>query len=427
MRQQGRFAVSCAGALTVAIALGACGGSGDVDDGTAKITLWHGYTGAQTDAINALGKQWNAEHPDQTVTLVFDGGNDDVLQKTTAGFVAGNYPDVAYEYGSSVGPLSRQPRLADLTERSQDPAVDWDDFFPAVKEASTVNGKVVAVPALVDNLALVYNKDLFARAGIAEPTQDWTWQDFRQAASALTDKEAGVYGWSYVNDGTEDTVWRYLAMLWQAGGELLTADNKKPAFNSAAGLAALNQLRDMAITDKSVYLDTGNQNYSNLFADGKIGMLWTGPWDLSSFDKVHYGVVRLPGYNGNHESISGPDLYMMFNRSDRKTDTAWAFTTWLTSPKVHLEYAIQTGDLPLRTSETKLPEYRSTYLKKYPGAKEFTDNLGNVHHARPNIPEYSQVSQAVGEMVQSVLLGQAQPQEALDAATETVQSVLAGS
>ena len=32
-----------------------------------------------------------------------------------------------------------------------------------------------------------------------------------------------TYGWAYVNDGSEDTVWRYLAMLWQAGGDLLNS------------------------------------------------------------------------------------------------------------------------------------------------------------------------------------------------------------
>ena len=73
-------------------------------------------------------------------------------------------------------------------------------------------------------------------------------------------------------------------MLWQAGGDLLTADNTKPAFDSPAGLAALQQLHDMAVTDKSVYLDTGNGNYLNLFNSGKIAMLWTGPWDLSSIN-----------------------------------------------------------------------------------------------------------------------------------------------
>jgi len=217
-----------AGALT------ACGGGNSSDSGSTSIVVTHGYTDAEATALKAAADTWNQQHPDQKVTLQFNGGNDSALQKTVAGFTAGNYPDVAYQYGSSASQLVRQPKLVDLTDRVTAPAVDWNDFFPAAREATTVDGKVVGVPALIDNLSLVYNKAMFARAGVAPPTNDWTWQDFRDAAAKLTDASTKTYGWAYVNDGSEDTVWRYLALLWQAGGDLLNADNTAPAFDSAA-------------------------------------------------------------------------------------------------------------------------------------------------------------------------------------------------
>lgn len=216
-------------------------------------------------------------------------------------------------------------------------------------------------------------------------------------------------------------------MLWQAGGELLTSDNKKPAFDSPAGLAALTQLHDMAVTDKSVYLDTGNGNYLNLFNSGKIAMLWTGPWDLSSINSdVQYGVTLLPGYHGDHETISGPDLYMLFDHSSERSDTAVKFVTWLTSAKIHIQFAIKTGDLPLRQSETKLPEYK-TFVQKYPSEQVFVQNLNNVKHVRPNISTYGQVSVAVGQMVQAVLLGKSSPADALKSGSQAVASALTGS
>ncbi len=211
-----------AGALT------ACGGgSSDSGSGTS-IVVTHGYTDAEATALQAAAATWNQQNPDQKVTLQFNGGNDSALQKTVAGFTAGNYPDVAYQYGSSAAQLVRQPKLVDLTDRVTAPSVDWNDFYPSAREAATVDGKVVGVPALIDNLSLVYNKAMFARAGIAPPTNDWTWQDFRDAAAKLTDASTKTYGWAYVNDGSEDTVWRYLALLWQAGGDLLNSDNTGP-------------------------------------------------------------------------------------------------------------------------------------------------------------------------------------------------------
>ena len=406
--------------------LAACGGGGSGSD-SSTITVWHGYTDVEAKALTKLVQQWNDDHPDQQVDLVFDGGNDGALQKTVAAFTAGNFPDVAYEFGSSAAQLARQPQLVDLSDKVQASDVDWEDFYPAAREAATVDGKVVGLPALVDNLSLVYNKKLFEQAGVPEPTNDWTWEDFRAAAKQLTDPGSKTFGWAYVNDGSEDTVWRYLAMLWQAGGDLLTSDDSAPAFDDDAGLAALTQLHDMAVTDGSVYLDTGNGNYLNLFNSGKIAMLWTGPWDVSSINPdVEFGVTYLPGYNGNHETISGPDLYLLFKHSDAKADTAFDFVNWLDSPEVHLQFAIDTGDLPVRESETKLPGYQD-FLDKYPSQKVFVDNMDNVEHVRPNIPQYGEVSAAVGEMVQSVLLGKADPATALKDGSAAVESVLAGS
>lgn len=374
-----------------------------------------------------MAAQWNHSHPSAKVTLQFNGGNDSALQKTVAGFTAGNYSDVAYQYGSSAAQLGRQPKLVDLTDKVKTAAFNWQDFYPSERQAATVKRKVVGVPALVDNLSLVYNKRMFAAAGVSPPTSTWTWQNFRTAAAKLTKASTHTYGWAYVNDGSEDTVWRFLAMLWQAGGDLLNQSNTKPVFDSQAGLAALTQLRDLAVTDRSVYLDNGNGNYLNLFNSGKIGMLWTGPWDLSSINSdVAYGVTYLPGYNGDHQTISGPDLYMLFDHSAGRSDTAFKFVSWLTSAKVHLQFSIATGDLPLRKSETALPAY-STFLKKYPQEKVFVDNLNNVKHVRPNLTSYAQVSTAVGQMVQSVLLGQAQPAAALKTGSATVASALAGS
>jgi multiple sugar transport system substrate-binding protein len=422
-----RFAATLAAVTLVTGLAAACSSGSGGGGGATTITVSHGYTDAEAKEITAQVAIWNKQNPKTKVKLVFNSGNDNALQKTVAGFQAGNYPDVAYQYGSSAAQLAKQPKLVDLTDKVKSAAVDWSDFYPSERQAATVNGKVVGVPALVDNLSLVYNKKLFQQAGVALPTNSWTWQDFRTAAKKLTDPATHTYGWAYVNDGSEDTVWRFLAMLWQAGGELLTPDNSKPAFDSAAGLAALTQLHDMAVTDKSVYLDTGNDNYGNLFNSGKIAMLWTGPWDLSTINAdVDYGVSYLPGYNGDHETISGPDLYMLFDHSSGQTATALKFVNWLTSAKVHIQFAVATGDLPLRQSETKLPAYQ-TFLKKYPAEQVFVSNLNNVKHVRPNIAGYAQVSEAVGQMVQSVLLGSAQPADALKSGSAAVASALAGS
>jgi len=416
--------------VVAALALAACtGGSGSkpnptLSGGVVQITLSHGYTDVEAKSVTAQVATWNASHPKIQVKLLFNGGNDGALQKTLAGLAAGSSPDIAYEYGSSMAALAGRSQVVDLSNKVKGPSFNWADFYSFERDAATSGGKVYGVPALVDNLALVYNKKLFDKAGLAYPTESWTWDDFRAAAKKLTDASRKQYGWAYVADGSEDTTWRWLAMLWQAGGDLVSADGTKAAFDSPAGLKATQLLHDMAVTDKSVYLDQGNGNYLNLFNSGKIGMLWTGPWDLSSINSdVSYGVQILPAAEGTHSSIAGPDNWMVFNNGAAREQAAWTFLTWLTSAQTHGEFTLATGDLPTRASETKLDSYTG-YLAKYPGDAVFVLNLSNVTKARPNTKSYPQVSQAIGSQIQGVLIGHTAPQPALTAAAQQADAAL---
>lgn len=421
------LAMGAIAALTLAACTGSSGSkpSSTQSGGVVQITLSHGYTDVEAKAVTAQVATWNASNPKIQVKLVFNGGNDGALQKTLAGLAAGSSPDIAYEYGSSMAALAGRSQVVDLSNKVKDSSFKWTDFYSFERDAATSSGKVYGVPALVDNLALVYNKKLFDNAGLAYPTDSWTWDDFRAAAKKLTDASRKQYGWAYVADGSEDTTWRWLAMLWQAGGDLVSADGKKAAFDSPAGLKATQLLHDMAVTDKSVYLDQGNGNYLNLFNSGKIGMLWTGPWDLSSINSdVNYGVQILPAAEGTHSSIAGPDNWMVFNNGAAREQAAWTFLTWLTSAQTHGEFTLATGDLPTRASETKLDSYTG-YLAKYPGDAVFVLNLGNVTKARPNTKSYPQVSQAIGSQMQGVLIGQTAPQSALTAAAQQADGALA--
>ena len=154
------------------IVLAACtGGSGDEGSpsqqpsGPVTLTFWHGYTDVEADALNGLLDEWNADHPDIQVKTLFVN-NDKALQKLTVALQGGEPPDITYQYGSSLAQVAAAPGLVDLTDWVQTPGVDWEDFIPGAREAATVEGKVLGIPALVDNLALVYNKDLFDQAGL---------------------------------------------------------------------------------------------------------------------------------------------------------------------------------------------------------------------------------------------------------------------
>jgi len=408
-------------ATVLLVASAGCGGSSS-SNGVVNVTVWHGYEDIEGKAMTSAAARFNATHPKIHVTVQNYGNADYALQKVLTAIRGGAYPDIAYLYGSWAANIARSPTAVDLSSRIKEPGVNWNDFWPAERQAVQVGDKVIGMPALVDNLALVYNKKLFDQAGIPYPTANWTWDDFRAAAQKLTDPSAKQFGWAYVADGSEDTVWRFDALLWQAGGDILNSDNTKAEFNSPAGVQAATLLQQMATVDHSVYLDNGNGNYANLFNSGKIAMLFTGPWDLSGFPDVEYGVQVLPA-DQNHQTISGPDQWVLFDNGSERRDAAWEFLKWFTSSEQAMAFSLATGDLPIRASQTDLPDYPK-YVAKYPGIDMFVKNQANAEKARPVLATYNEISQAMGQALQAVLLGKAEPKQALDQAAQQVDQIL---
>ena len=423
-----RLAACLAGAVIIALA--GCGtGSGGGSNGNSAsgpIQIWEGYTQTQGKAFAHLVAQYEKQTGQKVSTLYVN--SDNTLQKVLTAVRGGSPPDIAYLYGSWAPNVAQIPQVVNLTKVVQRPGVNWNDFWVGERAVATVNGKVIGIPALVDNLAVVYNKKLFAQAGLTPPGPDWTWSEFTADAKKLTNASAKQFGTAYVTPGTEDTVWHWEPLLWQAGGQILNADNTKAAFDSAAGVASLNTLRQMAVTDKSMYLDPSDSTYSNLFNSGKIGMLVTGPWDLSQFTNVDYGVQVMPSYpgtSGGHQTISGPDNWVLFNNGSSRVAAAEKFILWLTAPAQDKYWALATGDLPIRASEGHSASFVQQLNKAQPGMAAFTANLANVKQARPQLTSYPKISQILGNMVVSVLLGKSEPKAALSAAAQQVNQVLA--
>src|SRR6266487_6001421 len=353
-----RLRAPLAGLLTVltgTAVLAACGtdstSSGGGGGGTT-IQIWEGYTQVEAKAFAHLVSEYEATHPGQKVNTLYVN-SDNTLQKVLTAVRGGSPPDIAYLYGSWAPNVAQIPQVVNLTQVAQRPGVNWPDFWVGERDVATVNGKVIGIPALVDNLAVVYNKTLFAQAGLTPPSPDWTWAQFQADAKALTNSAQKQYGTAYVTPGSEDTVWHWEVLLWEAGGQILNPSNTKAAFDTPAGLASLNTLRTMAVTDHSMYLDPADSAYGNLFNSGKIGMLVTGPWDLSSFPNVHYGVQVMPQYpatGGGHQTIAGPDNWVVFNNGSAHVKTAEKFLLWLTAAAQAKAFSLATGDLPIRQS-----------------------------------------------------------------------------
>ena len=396
---------------------------GALPSGPVTLTFWHGYSDYEADWLNGAIDQWNKENPDIQIDPLYVN-NDNALQKLTVALQGGEPPDITYQYGSSLAEVAGAPGLVNLSDWVQRPDVNWDDFIPGARSAATFEGKVLGIPALVDNLAIVYNKTLFDQAGMDYPSADWTWDDFRAAAKALTDPAAKQFGFAYPMDASEDSVWHWDPLLWQNGGSILNGDNTQAEFNSPEGVEALQVFTGMAVDDQSVFLDIQNSAYTNIFNSGRIAMLETGPWDLPSFPDVDYGVEILPGFNGDHQTIAGPDMWCVFDNGGGRAQAALKFIQWLTAPEQIKQEDLATGHLPIRLSVAQDSAFDKQFGKAWPGVDTFVENLSNVDQARPVLAAYPAISTAMGSAIVSAMLGQSEPQAALDQAASEANDAL---
>ncbi len=183
---------------------------------------------------------------------------------------------------------------------SQDVGFNRDDYYPGTLEAFIEEGELRALPIGIDPWVMFYNKDLFDQNGTAYPQPGWTWDDFLSAARALTDQDAGVFGYVPA-EFTLDS----LLFVQQHGGRL-SDENGAPTFDDPAAVEAMQWYSNLFYVDKvapnrekcwDVFDMASAEQLGPLL--GKVGMwmgpllLWRGIPDTSGW-KFRLGVAALP-------------------------------------------------------------------------------------------------------------------------------------
>lgn len=170
--------------------------------------------------------------------------------------------------------------LNDFIERDK---FDIEDFYPSIVERWTVDGKIYGISNEMAGFHFYYNKDLFEEAGLALPTDEWTWDEFLEAAKKLTkdiDGDGRTDQWGF---GT-DVAWSH--DLWPGlnGAFIFNKEVTKCLYDDPRVIEAFQFFQDLtykykvAPTPEVVATATGTV-YS-FFVDKKIAMLNGGGWGV---------------------------------------------------------------------------------------------------------------------------------------------------
>jgi multiple sugar transport system substrate-binding protein len=195
-----------------------------------------------------------------------------------------------------------------------------DDFLIAFARGGEYGGTLYGFPILSSARAFFYNKDLFARAGLAAPPK--TWDEFVQAALKIQALGGGTIGYA-LPLGPEEAQAEWAIWMWNGGGDWKSGDAW--AINSDANVRTLSFLADLANRDKVTQVNPGKTNRTDgafqLFKDGKVGMVMGfSPLaaQLDAEGKVNYGVAEMPTRVGQPVTLGVEDYLMAFKKKDNR-------------------------------------------------------------------------------------------------------------
>jgi multiple sugar transport system substrate-binding protein len=258
-----------------------------------KLATWFGSTEAKELApiLEAINQRHAGQFRVEPIPI--PGDYLPKIDTMLAGKLAPDLFLLSQEYLPSYAAIGA---IQDLDARIKaDKRIDLPDYYPAGLATARYKEHLYGLPWVMMPVVMYYNRGLFDAAHQPYPTRDWDWATFREAAKKLTVREAdgSAKQWGYLQ-----TTWPpFQIWVWQNGGDVLSADGKKPTLDEPAAVEALAFERQLLAEDK---VSPGNgtvaQNgASEMFKSGRVAMFFGGASDdLDRSEGMQVGVAELP-------------------------------------------------------------------------------------------------------------------------------------
>ncbi len=294
-----------------------------------------------------------------------------ITTKITTALSTSNPPDVLDIGNTQVSSFAATGGLMDLTKYKSELS-EGNTWISGLEEPATIDGKLYAVPAFAASRAVIYNKTLWAAAGITSaPT---TWDEF----TADLDKVAAK------NSSDSDFVPFYLPgqywysmlqFVWDAGGNIAVDKNgtwKGTTSNAKAqtGLKNWKSFQNTYSSKASQTVDTTSPDMNQLMAEGKTSAILSNSSSIAAIEKQNskitdsdLGTFPMPGQSGSNQPsmIAGSDWAIAAKSTHAELAREWvkiaASSTmqqkwvfghdgWLPNTVEGLQKAMDTSDFP---------------------------------------------------------------------------------
>jgi len=277
-------------------------------------------------------------HPN--ISIAYEFGFDDYFGQMSTYASGGNLPDLMQQDYATINQWTQNGLIVPLDDYVKDRTIDFSDVQKASIDAGRINGKLIGVNLGNNSQSMVIDVDAFQKAGVALPTETWTWDDFERTATDIHSRLGIAAGGANLDDAH---MWKSLHI--GLGEWTYSSDNKALGYADDAPfinyLKMLGRLQDAgAITPQQEEIDkyrSGNVEALPI-VKGAAAMqyLWSNQlvavWKAAG-DRRHFKLAMLPRpvASGKAESYVKPSQFISITKDSKHPREAAQFIDFLTN------------------------------------------------------------------------------------------------
>jgi multiple sugar transport system substrate-binding protein len=315
---------------------------------------------------------------------------DSYWPKLQVDLAAGNAPDVFLMDGPLYPDYQTRDQLLDLSSYIARDGFDTSQLVDlAVQDFKAADGHLYGLPRDLNTIALFYNKTMFDAAGLPYPDATWDWNKLVEVATKLTKSSNGKTSqWGFYTE-TSDMENYWSSLVWQAGGDILSADKKTVVINSDQATAGIQFLQDLIYKDKVMAQPVAGGS-GDLFENGQAAMEANGSWLVPTHEAagLSFGVAPLPKGPAGQATSVNPSGVVAYKGS-KSPDAAWEFIKCYTGPQLQAMIASLKASMPANKEVLT-----GQYAASFEGGKTFADALAYAH-LKPSFAGYNEFTSAL--------------------------------
>lgn len=358
MKKWKKILVSAALFLGASLSLSACGNSGTSKESGDKTTVSVFNIKVETQKqLKALAKKYEKSHPNVKVNITTVGGGQDANSALQAKFSSGDEPAI-FMLGGLADAKKWENKLTDLSDTKIAKSA-----LEGTTEGATLNGKVYGIPLNIEGFGLLYNKEIFKKAGI-NTDKIKNFDNFKDAVKTLDSKKSSlgldaVFGFSAKENWVVQQFSSYFFGPEFDNSLKKTYEAKTVDFKYGDQFKAYTDLINKYNVQPILSLDY-TTSVEELFANDKVAMIHQGNWIVPTLDEHDKKFAQeklglLPMFVGKDEEpqiAAGPSWYWGVNKNkDKSTIKASKdFLNWM--------YRSKTGKKAIVDDFKYVPAYK---------------------------------------------------------------------